>query len=361
MLMQHVILPCSYAFWRLVYRKRKKDLIILADSHHDRLPFSMECVHAALKHRGYRVVEVFCNYSNISALRSVLHAVKFMRLYAQAKVVFICDNFLPVSACKKDPATIVVQLMHSCGLLKRMGYHTTEDIPAGYRGNVYKNYDLVTVSAPCCVEPLTDAMKQAPGIVQPLGTSRTDCYYSTAWVQECKQQFYAMYPEAAGKKIILWAPTFRGNAADPQQVGMEAMQYLEQVLGDEYFLLKKVHPHVDNRYHLSNCPIPTEHLLSVADLMITDYSSIVIDYLLFDKPYVLFAPDLEQFGSGRGFYIPYDSLCPYVVTQASELKDTVLQALADGDKNWIRQQRQYHLSACDGSATARILDHIGLL
>ena len=359
--MQHVVLPCAYAFWRLVYHRQEKKLIILADAHHDQLPFSMAFLHASLKSRGYNIVEVFCNYSNISALRSALHAVNFMRLYARAKVVFICDNFLPVSSCRKDPATTVVQLMHSSGLLKRIGYHTAEDIPDGYRGSVYKNYDLVTVSAPCCVMPLTAAMRQAPGIVLPLGTSRTDCYYSQAWLQECKQQFYTMYPEAIGKKIIIWAPTFRGNAANPQQVGMEAMQHLEQVLGDEYFLLKKVHPHVDNRYHLSNCPISTERLLGVADLMITDYSSIVIDFLLFNKPYVLFAPDLEQFDSGRGFYIPYDSLCPYVITQASELKDAVLQALANSDTDWIRQHRQYHLSACDGNATARILDHISLL
>ena len=284
-----------------------------------------------------------------------------MKLYAQAKAVFICDNFLPVSACRKDPETTVVQLMHSSGLLKRMGYHTTEDIPAGYRGNVYKNYDLVAVSAPCCVEPLSDAMKQAPGIVQPLGTSRTDCYHNEAWVRECRQQFYAMYPEAAEKKVILWAPTFRGNAADPRQVGMEAMHDLEQSLGDEYFLIKKVHPHVDNRYHLSNCPIPTERLLPVADLMITDYSSVVIDYQLFGKPYVFFAPDLEEFGAVRGFYVPYDSVCPYVVTEPSVLKDTVLRALADDCTDWISKQRQYHLSACDGNATARILDYINLL
>lgn len=361
MLMQHVVLPCVYRFWQLVYRKREKDLIILADSHHDRLPFSMECIHAELKNRGYQVVEAFCNYSNLSALRAALHSVRFMRQYAQANAVFICDNFLPVAACRKDPATTVVQLMHSSGLLKKMGYHTIEDIPAGYRGNVYKNYDLVAVSAPCCVEPLSDAMKQAPGIVQPLGTSRTDCYHDGAWVQECRQRFYAMYPEAEGKKIILWAPTFRGNAADPRQVGMEVIHDLEQSLGDGYFLLKKVHPHVDNRYHLSNCPIPTERLLPVADLMITDYSSVVIDYLLFNKPYVFFAPDLEEFSAVRGFYVPYDSVCPYVVTQPFVLKDTVLRALADNSTAWIGEQRQYHLSACDGNATGRILDYIKLL
>lgn len=360
MLMQHMVLPCVYGFWRLVYGKSERKLIIFADSHHDTMPFSMGYLHDELKCRGYETVDVICNYANMSQIQSSLHAIGFMRLYAQAKFVFICDNFLPVSSCRKAPDTTVVQLLHSCGLLKKMGYDTTEDIPAGYRGNVYKNYDLVTVSAPCCVEPLTGAMHQAQGVIQPLGISRTDCYFRQDWIDGCRDRFWKQYPEAAGKKLVLWTPTFRGNAANPRQVGMEEMEKLEQELGDDYFLIRKVHPHVDNLYHLSNCAIPTEQLLPVVDLLITDYSSVVIDYLLFDKPYVLFAPDLEQYKAERGLYIDYQCLCPYVATSGEQLKETVLQALRDGRTDWIRRQREYHLASCDGKASERILNYLGL-
>lgn len=44
---------------------------------------------------------------------------QFMKRYAAAEYVFICDNFLPVSACTKRPETKVVQLWHSGGLLKK--------------------------------------------------------------------------------------------------------------------------------------------------------------------------------------------------------------------------------------------------
>ena len=358
--MQHVVLPCAYGFWRLVYGGKKQERILFADSHHDTMPFSMVCLHEELVKRGYEVTDVICNYANMSQVQSSLHAIRFMRLYAQAKFVFICDNFLPVSSCRKAKGTTVVQLLHSGGLMKKMGYDTTEDVPAGYRGNVYRNYDLVTVSANCCVAPLSNAMRQEAGIVRPLGTSRTDRYFREDWVNSCRERFYQRYPHAENKKVILWTPTFRGNAADPRQEGMAAIDALEKELGDGYFVIRKVHPHVDNRYHLSNCDIPAEELLPVADLMITDYSSVVMDFMLFDRPFVLFAPDLAEYEQKRGLYVEYASVSPYVVTEEEKLTDTVLQALNDGRTDWIRAQRRYHMENCDGKVSQRILDYLGL-
>lgn len=344
MLLQHFVLPCVYDFWRIVYRNRKPELIVFADAHHDTMPFSMMEIHEQILRRGYQVVDQIYNFAKMGQLGTVLVSIRFMKLYAQAKYVFICDNFLPVSSCKKRAETKVIQLLHSSGLLKRMGYDTDEDIPAYYHGNVYRNYDLVTVSAPCCVEPFSRSLRQDPGVVQPLGTSRTDVFYRENWQRNCADLFYSCYPEARGKKVILWAPTFRGNAGDPYQIGVEEIERLEKELGEDYILIRKVHPHVDTKYHLSNCDIPTEQLLPVTDLMITDYSSVVIDFLFFNKPYVLFAPDLEEYQQKRGFYVEYDSLTPYVVTDEKALKENVLAALNDQNMDWIEKNREYHRS-----------------
>lgn len=360
MLLQNAVLPCVYGFWRLVYRNREPDLIVFADAHHDEIPYSMVNVHEALLKKGYELTEDFHNYAKMSQVKSALHAVRFMRVYARAKYVFLCDNFLPAASCRKSEKTKVVQLWHSCGLMKKIGYDTAEDIPAHYRGNVYQNYDLLTVSAPCCVEPLTGAMGQAPEIVQPLGVSRTDTYFDEDWRRSCREEFYRQYPQARGKTILLWAPTFRGNAGDPYQVGVEGIDALEKKLGGDYFVIRKVHPHVDEKMHLSNCRIPTERLLPVADLMITDFSSVVFDFLFFGKPFVLYAPDLEAYEQKRGLYIDYGSLTPYVAVEEKELAEQVLAALRSEDLSWLEQQKNYHLASCDGHATERILNYLDL-
>ncbi len=360
MALQNMILPFIYNFWKIVYRRQEPNLIIFADAHHDSLPYSMEQIHNALQKKGYTLTDEIYNFAKISQLNQALISIRFMKLYAQAKYIFICDNFLPVSSCKKSNKTTVIQLWHCCGLMKKMGYDAPEDIPPNYKGKVYGNYDIVTVSSPACEKPIGQAMGLPTGIVQALGVSRTDVYFDSNWIEQCKAEFYRKYPLARNKKIILWAPTFRGNAGDPQQIGMEEIAKLEQQLGEDYFLIRKVHPHVDHKYHLSNCDISTECLFPITDLLISDYSTVLHEFLFFDKPYVLFAPDLKEYEEKRGFYIPYDSLSPYIVTNPSELKDTILHAIEHPPLEWIARQRAFHASACDGKSTERILKSIGL-
>lgn len=361
MLLQNILLPLVYGFWRLIYHGKEPELILFADAHHDCLPFSMAHIRDTLVSRGYSVQEEIYNFAHMSPLTSTWISVKFMRLYAKAKVIFICDTFLPVASCKKFPGTKVVQLWHACGLLKQMGYDTPEDVPSYYRGSVYRNYDLVTVSSQACVVPCARAMHLSTDVVRPLGVSRTDVYFDESWKEECRREFEARYPQARGKTVVLWAPTFRGNAGDPYQVGVEEIRALEQQLGEEYFLLRKVHPHVDNKLGLSDTDIPAERLLCVTDLLITDYSTVLMDYFFFDKPYVLFAPDLAEYGRKRGLYVDYEELSPYVVTEAAALYPTVLEALERGmPQGWVQKQREFHDACCDGHATERILEVIGL-
>ncbi len=358
--LQMAVLPCVYSFWRLVYARRPLRYIVFADAHHDTIPYSLERMYRELSRREEDVVCRVCDYAKMTPLRSFASAVGFMRLYAQARYVFICDNFLPVSSCRKRPDTRVVQLFHSCGLLKHIGYDTDEDIPKGYIGPVYRNYDLLTVSAESCVEPLRKAMGLAPGTVKALGVSRSDNYFDLKWREDCVRRFYETYPQLRGKKLILWAPTFRGNAALAYQVGVEEIDRLEQALGEDYCVLRKLHPHVDIRYHLSNCHIPTEELFPVVDLLISDYSSVICEFMFFQKPYVLFAPDLDTFQKGRGLYVPYESLSPYLCTREAELMGTVRKALADTCPDWVEEKRRFHLGACDGHSTRRILEHLNL-
>lgn len=360
MLLQNTVLPCVYGFWRFVYRNQEPSMIIFADAHHNKLPVSMKQLCKAVQRRGHTVTDFYYNFAEISPLRSALLSVRFMRLYAQAKYVFICDNFLPVSSCKKSCKTTVVQLWHACGLMKKMGYDTAEDIPIHYKGSVYRNYDIVTVSAPCCVEPMSRAMHLPEKNLRPLGVSRTDVYFNPEWLQRRHEQFYEMYPQARGKKIVLWAPTFRGNASDPYQVGMEDILQLEEQLGEDYFVIRKVHPHVDEKLHLSNCAIITERLLPVTDLLITDYSTVLTEYLFFEKPYVLFAPDLPEYQDKRGFYVEYETLSPYIVTEPEKLYDACIAAMENPDRTWIARQREFHVASCDGKSTERIIETLGL-
>jgi CDP-ribitol ribitolphosphotransferase len=358
MAMQQIYLPLLYK--RYAGKPVEKGLVIFADAHHEELPFSMKKMYETLQWDPEYKNETWVTDFGKMGYGSLLKWLRqFMKRYAVAEYVFICDNFLPVSACEKRSETKVVQLWHSGGLLKKSGYDTTEDIPKMYKGDsVYKNYDLLTVSAPCCVPVFTKTMRLASGVVQATGISRSDYYYDDAWNQANHEEFYRKYPEAKGKKVILWAPTFRGNAAMPTLCGMEEIQRVMKETEDRYYWVIKLHPHLEEKGMKSNCDLPSEKIFAVADLLITDYSSILFDYMAYKKPFLFFAPDFDSFDHARGFYVPYDSFPCKVVTDGAELPAAIEYELSERDPAEIEKCFAYHMSMCDGKATERILKTI---
>lgn len=360
MIVQHVFLPFLYFIFSRA--KLNEKCVIFADAHHNEIPFSMVKMREKVSEIDeLEIHDMYFDFQKNGIVALILWLFKFMKLYAKARYVFICDNFLPVSSCKKRKGTTVVQLWHSGGLLKKAGYDTDDAVPDMYNGNVFKNYDLLTVSAPCCVPVFESSCRQPAGVVKALGISRSDTYFDEKYNKTCREEFYAAYPQAKGKKIVLWAPTFRGNASEPVLVGEDEIDSAFCEL-QGCFLVKKLHPHFENKNaDRVTCPIPSERLLPVADLLITDYSSIVFDYLAYKKPFVLFAPDFEDYQKNHGFYVDYETAYPTTVAKTKQqLADAVRFELLHRDVKELEQCYAYHMTYCDGNATERILSEIGL-
>ncbi len=361
MAVQNIILPIVYFLSRL--RPIKEDLVIFADAHHNKCPVSMEGILNRIKSdNNFTVLEFYHDFNSAGSVKSLIYSIKFMKLYAKAEFVFICDNFLPVSACAKRKGTAVIQLWHACGAFKKFGYDTAGDIPKYYKGNVYKNYDLVTVSSEECIEHFSSAMRLDKSVFKALGVSRTDMYFNEDFIERSKERFYKENPNAEGKRIVLWAPTFRGNPANPYTEGSDASARLADELSKsgEWYFITKQHPHIKKSVIANTeSDIPTEMLFAVADLLITDYSSVIYEYALFKKPILIFAPDLEQYKSQRGFYIDINSLPGEVIIDAESLTlETVEKAVSHFDESKMQCFIDRYMTACDGKSTDRIIDYI---
>ena len=98
--------------------------------------------------------------------------------------------------------------------------------------------------------------------------------------------------------------------------------------------------------------------MMVCDLLITDYSSILYDYSLLNKPLILFAPDLDTYVRDNGFYEDYDSIPAPHVTDYDGLKDAVLDMYENFDVNAMEAFRKRTMTYCDGRATERIIMEI---
>lgn len=359
MIFQQVILPVIYNIYAV--KPVIPNTVILADAHHDEIPFSMLAIKDELmQHPELQITELYWNNSSCSVLGISRNMACFMKKYATAETVIICDNFLPAASCRKRKGTSVIQLWHACGAFKKFGYDTSADIPSYYKGNVLANCDLVTVSSQICVKPFSSAMRLPEKAVRPVGVSRTDLYFNDTFNQACRNHFFSQHPNAQGKKIVLWVPTFRGNPGIASVKGLDDILHARDQLKDTHYFIIKLHPHTQAHIEGTNCSISSEELLPVADVVITDYSSILFDAMIYKHPLILFVPDLDEYLDNRGFYLDYNTL-PGLRAQNLE---QLLQILTDEDLLHSSVNKVYtdfydkYMASCDGHSTKRIINYI---
>ena len=302
----------------------------------------------------------------------------FLKDLATARAVFLCEGTDWLSHVPIRKETAVVQLWHGCGAFKRFGLSVGEsDFGASteYQKKYpfHSHYTLVTVSSPEVVWAYEEAMgySEESGVVQPTGVSRTDVFFDKAFLQAAEEHLLAAVPQAEGKRVILYAPTYRGpikKAVSPDVLDLEK---LCSAVGEDSILLIKHHPFVKARTSIpESCrefafdvtdSLTIEELLCVSDLCITDYSSLVFEFSLLERPIVFLAYDLEDYFDYRGFYYDYETFSPGPIVKTTE---ELIEALTHPDEHFdparVRAFRQKFMASCDGHATERILDHIGL-
>jgi CDP-glycerol glycerophosphotransferase len=147
--------------------------------------------------------------------------------------------------------------------------------------------------------------------------------------------------------LVLYAPTWRDNARGSKG-GWESVTYLshETKLPEGFTLLYRGHANT----HASHKPKNTPELIDVtfypnisdlfiaADVLVTDYSSVMFDFSVTGKPMIFLTPDLKVYETDRGFYFDFRAQAPGpICSTALEVK----QALMDLDKNQARYAKKY--------------------
>lgn len=299
---------------------------------------------------------------------------KMIKQVATARCVFLADASNVLSSIKLRPETKIAQLWHGCGAFKKFGLSTADLIFGASRKDAlrhpyYRNLSLVTISSPEVAWAYTEAMhlEDSPETIQAIGVSRTDIFFDEYYLEQCHSKVQKAVPTCRGKKVILYAPTFRGRVAKAQGPDELDIKHMKEELGDEYILLIKHHPLVK---HLPRIPeecmdfafdvthtFLVNDLLPVADICISDYSSLIFEYSLFERPMVFFAPDIDEFNDWRGFYYDYDELTPGpIYDNTDELVDYIKHIETAFDKKCVSDFKYKFMRSCDGGSTQRILD-----
>ena len=302
------------------------------------------------------------------------NCVEFVKDIATAKYIFADEASNVLSCVQMRPETIVTQTWHGCGAFKKFGFSTADLIFGLNREQqlkypFYKNYTYVTLSSPEVAWAYEEAMNLSdrPEILKATGISRTDVFFDEKFIANAFEKLHRQMPQSQGKKVILYAPTFRGRVAHGQAPDKLDIRMFKEALGGEYVLLIKQHPLVRVRPEVpEDCrefamdvtdSMAIDDLLCVSDICISDYSSLVFEYSLFERPMIFFAYDKAEYDDWRGFYYDYDEMTPGpICTENEEMLDYIQHLDTRFDRQQVIDFKYKFMRSCDGHATERILD-----
>jgi len=132
------------------------------------------------------------------------------------------------------------------------------------------------------------------------------------------------------KKVILYTPTWRDSTDKGKSYSIEPpidMAYWQKELQDEYVLLLRTHAYTNkllgiefNEFVRDFSEYPEiNHLLSVADILISDYSATIFDYSILERPIICFGYDYDEYTTDRGFYVDLEKELPSGVIKSQNL------------------------------------------
>lgn len=240
-----------------------------------------------------------------SLLIFALASLKSMWLCARSRVV-VLDAYWPiVSLLKHRDSLCVIQLWHAMGKIKKSGY---QSLGLGFGRNeavaralrMHKNYDVVIAGGKAMNPFYCASFGVSESVLYNVGLPRMDTLRDN--VEKCRRDFADCYPEYAGRKIVLYAPTFRrGRPLFPEAI-------IKAFADSEAVLVIKPHPNqsivLPEGVSAEHCEkLPTSTLLSVCDMLITDYSAITIEAAVLKKPVCFYLFDYEDYLSNNGLNV----------------------------------------------------------
>ena len=301
-----------------------------------------------------------------------------IRDFASSKYVFLVDNFFPLAFMNVDGMKWV-QLWHGTGIFKKFGYDLLNEDDKKVMESFAPKIDLVSVSGEEVAEIYARNFHMDKSKVKPFGVPRNDFYsdehLSNDYINELRKSFEKEYPQLIGRKLVLYTPTFRENPENNAVFNYLDIEKFIDELSDEYVLAIRLHPNYAN-YCDAEHPIDLEalcekhdiinftgykdeqKLLLLSDILIADYSSIMVDYTILKKPIILFAYDLDDYlNKERGFYFDYKEKVPGKIVYDM---DELIVSIKEEDFKLDKLEEFFRLQFGDFKANSSnlILDYI---
>ena len=287
-----------------------------------------------------------------------------LKKLATSKYVFLNDNFFPLAFMNFNKRTLVVQLWHAPGAFKKFGGSVENKEMLKL---ISDNTDFLIVTSTYIEDYYHEAFQIDKSKIKPLGLPRADYYFENHDINKLRDEFNKKYDVPSDKKIILYAPTFRENEEFNNVFNYLDLDKFNEELSDEYVLVLRLHPKIKkfysedisvDGYYIDCSDYKNEQeLLLISDILITDYSSIMIEFAMLNKPIIFFAYDLDNYlNNERGFYLDYKKDLPGpIVWDSNGLISVILEGIDSSNSSSFLKTQFDHV---DGKSSKRVVDFV---
>ena len=202
-----------------------------------------------------------------------------------------------------------------------------------------------------------------------VGMPRNDVLFkkNEAFIMKVKK-YYNIDPET---NIVLYAPTYRKEDDDASYYEwidfQEVTRALEKKFGGKWVVMTRMHYYLDDKINFEHAINVSSYddlqeLLQAADVLITDYSSVMWDFSLTRKPCFVYAPDLEDYEKNRSFFTPPERWPFKIASSNEELAEAIEYFNQEEYNEAVRRHHSEQGSFETGTATEKVarkvLDYI---
>jgi CDP-ribitol ribitolphosphotransferase / teichoic acid ribitol-phosphate polymerase len=357
----------------LVYRAARRlnppqgNRILFASEVRPRLEGNLLRIRDRMVERGLDRSYEFSYCLRRSGTGSKLRTLDLVYQLARADYVLLDDYFGILESLNIAPQTKIIQVWHAGSGFKAIGFSRFGKYGSPKLQNAHRKYTYAITGSKHLVPVYAEAFGIEEAAVIPTGLPRIDSFLDPERTAAVVADFFRKYPQLEPKKIILFAPTFRGRGYRDAYYDYSRIDFrsLYEACGDDTVVLFRMHhfirtpvpiapEHADRFYDFTDFPDGND-LLHLTDLLITDYSSIIYEFALLNRPMLFFAWDQEVYSATRGFHRDYELTAPGKVCHTF---DELVQAIRNHDYDtWkIEAFRLMNFDHIDTHSADRVID-----
>lgn len=345
----------------LFYPLKAQNKVVMLSRESDTPPVDFRLLEKEIKRRSPDTeIVYFCRKMTKDINKVAYCWMVLQSLYHIATASVAITDTYSIQLCVLPPkkGLTVIQVWHAVGAVKKFSYQCL-DTPNGHSSKLaeqmcmHKNYDYILCTSEATKATYVEAFHTTPDKILVKGMPRVD--YIQKWDKGLRDKFLAQRPDLAGKRLILYLPTFR----DGIDKGTEQLLHAAAGMEDIALIVK---PHPLSKFHVPRGNRPPEHwstydLMKVCDGVVTDYSASSLEASLLHKPVYFYLFDYESYKYNQGLNIDPSEELPFAVSiDAASMMEKIDSNVYDIEA--LERFRRKYIETADINNTANITDFL---